>query len=53
MGSKFMSNVSVPLEIDVIERVDKIVYEKDYKSRSEYIRLAVKEKISKDAAETN
>lgn len=48
MLSKFRSNVSVPIETNLIEMIDKISYEKDYPSRAAYIRTAIVEKLTRD-----
>ena len=43
----YKSNVSVPLEPNLIAEVEEIAYSKDL-SRSAYIRIAIKEKLQRD-----
>ena len=43
----FKSNVSVPLEPDLIAEIEDIAYAKEL-SRSAYIRIAIKEKLKRD-----
>ena len=52
MAFNYKSNVTVPLEIILIEDIDQLAFEQNL-SRPAYIRQAAKEKVKRDKEQKN
>ena len=52
MAFNYKSNVTVPLEIILIEDIDQLAFEQNL-SRAAYIRQAAKEKVKRDKEQKN